>query len=99
MDKFFAIVVMAITLEGIISYAKMIVVDQKVQWQIIAAIVAGVMLCIVYQLDALALVDVTTTVPYVGQILTGICLSRGSNYIFDWIGKISHPEYKEEEAA
>lgn len=95
-ENFLSVIIVAITLEGIVSYAKMIVTDKKIQWQIILTIILGIFLAIAYKLDALATVGVVSTIPMIGQILTGICMSRGSNYVFDWIGKISHPEYNKE---
>lgn len=81
--QFFGIVFLAIIVEGVISYGKMIFVDRKVQWQIVAAIVLGVVVAIAYAVDLLAIVGMITTIPYLGCILTGILISRGSNYVFD----------------
>lgn len=54
-----------------------------------AAAVAGVALCLVYQLDVIALlfggVVRLQSWSYVGMVLTGLLISRGANYVHDWI--------------
>ena len=50
-----------------------------------AAALAGVLLCIYYQLDVLAMLFPQYAANYVGMILTGLLISRGSNYLHDWI--------------
>lgn len=88
MKAFFGIILMAIVIEGIISYIRQIFVDRQIQWQIVAAIVLGIAIAVIYGLDLFSLFDMQPAVPYVGMILTGILMSRGSNYIFDLIKQI-----------
>jgi hypothetical protein len=35
-----------------------------------------------------------TNIPYVGSILTGILISRGSNYVFDLVKKLTAAKEK-----
>ncbi len=91
MDKFFGIMVMAIILEGFIAYFKMFFdSDRKVQWQCLMAIAVGVFMGIAYNLDLLAAFGISTALPYVGCALTGILISRGSNYIADLVKIITN---------
>ena len=83
------ILIMAILIEAIITYVKTWVVDKKFQWQMFAAVFLGILVCIAYGLDIPAAVGITSAIPYIGHIITGILISRGSNYIFDIIKKIS----------
>lgn len=89
MDKFIGIICMAIVLEGIITYFKIIVVDKKIQWQLMLAIGLGILVSIAYQLDFLGILGLVSIVPFLGNVLTGILISRGSNYLFDLIGKVT----------
>jgi hypothetical protein len=91
MEKFTAILIMAISLEGIVGWCKMAIVDKSIKWQIIATGVGGIFVALSDSLDAPAMLGVDSVIPYVGQIITGISIARGSNYIFDWIGKMSSP--------
>lgn len=99
MDKFFGIMVMAVIVEGLIAYANMIVSPNKViKWECVAAIVFGVFIGIAYNLDLLAVFGVISPLPFVGCALTGVLLSRGSNYIADLVKVLTNlnGKYKKE---
>ncbi len=85
MSKFLTLIMMSIIVEGLITYAKTFFVGGKPQWQMLVGIVLSVTVALVYNVDIFALLGIMATVPYVGAILTGIIISRGSNYIFDLI--------------
>ena len=80
---------MAIVIEGLITYAKTLVVERKLQWQILAAMVLGVGCALAFGVDLFEIAGIKANVPYVGEILTGVLLSRGSNYVYDLIGQIT----------
>jgi hypothetical protein len=50
-----------------------------------AAALAGMGLSIYYQLDILSMMFPQYVANYVGMILTGLLVSRGANYVHDWI--------------
>lgn len=75
----------SIIVEGIIAYVKTFFVDGKIQWQIITSLVLGVVVALAYSLDLPALCGLESNIPFIGQVLTGILLSRGANYIADLI--------------
>jgi len=77
------IVVMAVVTEGVISYLKSLVVDRKIKWQMVAAVILGIIISICYGLDIPALLGIKSAVPFLSNIITGILISRGSNYIYD----------------
>lgn len=83
--EFFGLVFLAVVVEGLITYAKMAVVDKAVQWQVVASIVLGVLVAVVYDCDLFALFDLSASLPFVGNVLTGVLLSRGANYISDLV--------------
>lgn len=78
-----AVLVMAVIVEAIVDYVKTWVVEKKIQWQQIAAVLFGIAISFAYCLDIPALVGIESHVAYVGNVLTGILISRGSNYIHD----------------
>ena len=49
-----------------------------------SAAVVGVLLCIVYACDLLAIAGLTAPYPVVGQVVTGLLIGRGANYINDF---------------
>ena len=82
--EFSAVVIMAIVTEAVVTYVKTWVVDKKIKWQMILAVALGVVVSLAYGLDFIALVGLKSSVPFVGNALTGILISRGSNYIYDF---------------
>lgn len=83
------ILVMAVLIEAIITYVKTWMVDRRVQWQMIVSVVLSIVICIAYGLDIPAAVGISSPLPFVGRIITGILVSRGSNYINDLLGRLS----------
>lgn len=79
------IICAAIIVEGIIAYVKTFFVNGKIQWQMITSLVLGIVIALAYSLDLLALCGLESNIPFIGQVLTGILLSRGANYIADLI--------------
>ena len=55
------------------------------------SIILGIAIAIIYKLDLPECFNLKSTVPYVGNILTGLLISRGSNYIYDIINTITSP--------
>jgi len=54
----------------------------------IGAAVLGVFLCVAAGIDFFALVDVPLSVPYAGMVLSGLLVSRGANFLHDFLGTI-----------
>lgn len=86
--SYFGIVFLAVIVEGIITYIKEFFVNGKFQWQMLISIAAGILVSAAYGADVLTLAGLTTPVPYLGNILTGILISRGSNYVFDLVKSV-----------
>ena len=98
MEQFFGIIAMAVVIEGIVTYVKEWFVSGEIKWQQILAAVIGIALAILYNLDLLALVGMVSTLPVVGCVCTGILISRGSNYIFDFIKALKKILYPDQNA-
>lgn len=88
MTEFFGIILMAIVVEGVVTYVKEWFVDKKVAWQQVLAVALGVLVAIGYGADLFALFGLVSTIPYLGAVLTGVLIARGSNYIFDLIKQV-----------
>ena len=52
-----------------------------------AACLVGVALCIVYDADLLGLLGLLPPWPWVGPIITGLLIGRGSNFIHDFASR------------
>ena len=87
MTAIFAILVMSMTITAIVDYVKMIVVDRKVQWQVLLAIVLGILTAWAYQLNLFDILVITTKWPYISYAMTGVLMSRGANWIYDFVSQ------------
>ena len=87
--QLFGITALAIVVEGIITYFRTFFVEGKFKWQVLAALALGVASALAYGLDLLAMTGLESRVPWFGMALTGILLSRGSNYVFDLLGQLN----------
>ena len=85
----FKIVTFAILIEALITYYKEFFAGGGSSWEIIVSLILGITVAISYKLDLLSNFNLNSQIPYIGNILTGILLSRGSNYVFDLLGKLS----------
>ena len=87
-NKVFGIVTFAILIEGIISYISQFFVNGSFCWEMFLSLLLGITVAVAYKLDLPAQFNLTSKIPYFGCVLTGILLSRGSNYLSDLLTKI-----------
>ena len=86
--QWFSVIFGAIIAEALIEYANMAVRDKGVDWRVIASAVIGVGVALAFGIDLFEVVGIAARVPVVGMVLTGVIISRGSNYIHDILKKI-----------
>ena len=65
--------------------------------KILVSMICSLFICIAYQIDMLALLGLTTTVPLVGQIITSVIVSAGSTTVHELVGKINETREKDDE--
>ena len=82
-------VMITVLVEGIITYFNEFFVSGNAPWQMIFSLVLGIVVAIAYRFDLPRYLNMESNIPYVGCILTGILISRGSNYIYDLISKLT----------
>lgn len=73
----------AIVIEGLISWASTLFIDKKVQWKVIVSLLFGILFAVDLNLNLFQLVGFNEQYPVIGLILTGVVISRGSNYVFE----------------
>lgn len=88
MENLLIIVMVALIAESVWETLKMTWQEGKVSVDRIGALVVALILSIGVRLDILSLLGINTTIPLLGVILTGILISRGSNFIHDLLVKI-----------
>ena len=87
-NKTFGIAAFAVLIEGIITYINQFLIQENFCWQMALSLALGILVAVAYKLDLPSYFNLKSDIPYVGCILTGILLSRGSNYVFDLLGKL-----------
>ena len=82
-DKIISIFSLAILTESLITYFKEFFGNGDFSFSMLFSIIWGIVIAIAYKLDLPEYLKLKSSIPYVGNILTGILISRGSNYIYD----------------
>lgn len=90
MEKLIMLVVVAIIAESVWETLKMTWQDGKLCIDRIGALVVSMLIVFGTRLDILALLGIETVIPFLGIILTGVLISRGSNFIHDLLVKLSN---------
>ncbi len=73
----------AVLVEGIITYINEFFISGIASWQMILSLTLGIIIAVAYKFDLPKYLKMESQIPYVGCILTGILISRGSNYVYD----------------
>lgn len=90
MDDVMAFIASAIIIEGLVSYAGMVVKDKKFSWEIVCTIAIGCVVAFNANLDFFTLLGIPEKYSAIGTLLTGVLLSRGSNYVYDLYDKLTN---------
>ena len=99
MESIFLILALAVTVEALVEYCKSILKafsDKQIKTAVtqLSAIVAACFLCIMANANVYDYLSIQFSYPIVGCILTGIIASRGSNYVSDFVKKITDVKTK-----
>ena len=97
MGELMGFIAAAVIVEGILSYTKEIVKNKKIHWEIIVAILIGCLVSYNLNLDFFKMLGLKETYGIIGVILTGILISRGSNYVFELYDRLT--KWKSEDKA
>ena len=93
MEGIVLIITLAIIVEALIEYAKSIGNaiaggGWKTAVTQIVAIVGAIVLCFASGADLFATIGIEFLWPWLGIVLTGIIISRGANYVSDFITRL-----------
>ncbi len=86
--EFLTLLIGSLVVEAVWETSKMVWQNGKICVDRVGALVVSLLVCFSAKLDLLTLVGLAIN-PYVGMFLTGILLSRGSNFLHELIEKIS----------
>lgn len=85
-----SLIVLALIGEATWETLKMVWQTGKISVDRIGSMVIGLLLAVGSGLDLMALIGIPLKVPYAGLILTGLLISRGSNFVHDLLVKIAN---------
>jgi hypothetical protein len=88
MEKIAALLMLAVLVEGIIEHYGSAIPSAYKPY---AAALLAVVVCVLYNADLLAALGLSAGVPYVGSVLTGVIIGRGSNYLNDFVSQVRSP--------
>lgn len=91
---YFGLIFLAIIVEGVITYVKEFFVKGNIRWEMVVSVIVGVLVASAYGVDVMAMTGMESSIPFLGNILTGILISRGSNYVFDLIKAVGAAQNK-----
>ncbi len=77
------IIVAALLAESVWETGKMVWQEGKISIDRIGALAVGIIFAVGAGLDLCAYLGICFVLPVVGQVLTGVLLSRGANFIHD----------------
>ena len=89
MNEIVGFIASAVIVEGIITYINQIVKNKRVHWENVVAILVGCIVTYNLNLDFFNLLGLHETYGIIGVILTGILISRGSNYVFELYDRLT----------
>lgn len=88
-EKLTMMIAPAIMIEAIITYINQFFVNGEFCWEMLLSIIFGIIISIAYDIDVTKHLNLSSRIPYISNILTGILLSRGSNYIYDLMSRLT----------
>ena len=83
--EFITFLTAAVFIEGLVEYLFKEFVNGKLVKYVALAI--GIVFAIVYRLDLMVMFGFKAFSPYVGYIVTGLIIGRGSNYVNDFVSR------------
>lgn len=90
MEKLIIILIATLISESVWETLKMTWQKGKLSLDRIGALITALVVCIGVNIDLLALLGINTSIPFLGTILTGVLVSRGSNFIHDLLEKVTN---------
>lgn len=86
MDK---ILIVAFITEAIWETLKMVKSPKGINISRVGAMVLGILIALAAGVDIFQIAGITLGIKFLGSILTGLLISRGSNLVHDLLGSIS----------
>ncbi|HAZ37174.1 MAG TPA: hypothetical protein DEF85_04215 [Clostridiaceae bacterium] len=83
------IIAAALLTEALWQTIKLLKNVKEINKDVLGAIILGIIVAFAAKIDIFEILGIPMDIRYLGNILTGILISRGSNFIHDLLGNIS----------
>jgi len=83
------IIAAALLTEALWQTIKLLKNVKEINKDVLGAIILGIIVAFAAKIDIFEILGIPIDIKYLGNILTGILISRGSNFIHDLLGSIS----------
>lgn len=83
------ILLLALVTEAIWETLKLIKQNDKLNYDRIGATAVGIVIALAGNIDIFEYLGAKLSIKFLGPVLTGILISRGSNFIHDLLGSVS----------
>lgn len=90
MDKVLTLVVVSMIGESVWETLKMVWQKGKFNFNRIGALAVSILLAISTGVNILDIASIGSKIPHLGQVLTGILISRGANFTHDIVASINN---------
>jgi len=87
---FIKLLIIAATLEAVWETCKMFWEEGKLNIDRIGSAMLGVFLCLTSGIDFFVMVEIPLLVPYAGMVLSGLLISRGANFVHDFLATVEN---------
>ncbi len=87
---FIKLLIIAATLEAIWETCKMFWQEGKLNVDRIGSAVLGVFLCLTSGIDFFVMLEIPLFIPYAGVVLSGLLISRGANFVHDFLATVEN---------
>ncbi len=84
-----SIIVLAFLVEALYSNLRMIWDSNKLNWNNLGALIVSILVAVFTGVDVFPTLGIGIAVPFVGSVLTGILISRGSNVVYDLLRRVN----------
>lgn len=84
---YLAPIFMAMLVEGITTYIKSLSLDNCFTIGMSLSIIISIIISICYDIDIPKQLGISSKMAYIGNIISGLLIARGSNYLYDFITK------------
>ena len=93
METIALLIAVAVLVEGLVEYVKTIIKvftegDVKTGITQLCAVGIGILLALITGANIFTALSINVTYSWMGCVLTGILISRGSNYVFDLVKRL-----------